>query len=279
MADKKTELAKTQPALPAELAEMVTAERPTSVGVGVTFDKDDIAMPRLALVQKTSKELEPRDPKYIADAKFGDIFHSGDRTCFGAGPIYFAVLRHYGPRHIEFRPMDEGGGILDMNVPAGDPRTQFTKDAQGNSVAPRATKFLDYVVLLLNRFDPASPMDSIVALSLKSTGLKAAKELNRLMQWRGKKDEYLGVYKATTDTDSNKKGSFAIWKFVNAGWLKEGTPVCEAAREAWEALKDKEVTIDREPGADDGDGFDPEELERQHQVAQGQAPVGAQTEM
>jgi hypothetical protein len=121
-------------------------------------------------------------------------------------------------------------------------------------------------VLLLNGFDPADPMKNILAISLKSTGLTAAKELNRLITWRGKTDLFRGVYSGTSFMDKNAKGSYAAWKFQNAKWLTEGTPAFEAAREAWEGLKNiVDVNIDREhpdlspdggEGEDDpGDGY------------------------
>lgn len=268
MADDKVAKIGTQAvALPSDISQYVTNVRPEAAGEGARFALEDVAIPRLGLVQKTSKEIEP-GPRLIPNAKFTDIFHSSDRTLYGNGPVAFAVLRYYDPRWVQFRPMDEGGGIIDLNVPAGDPRTLW----DGNE-KPIATKYLDYIILILNDFDPADPMKSIAAISFKSMGLKAAKELNRLMQWRGQKDLFRGVYLATSFMDQAPKGAYAQWKFANAGWLSEGTPAFEAAREAWEALKHVQARVEREGDEPDPD-FDHEELERQSQAAaSGRAPV------
>jgi hypothetical protein len=136
--------------------------------------REDMVMPRLALAQKMSPEIDPESPKFIEGLEIGDMFNSVHRTIYGDGiaePIEFVVLKRDAPRHVEFKPLDQGGGIVDMNVPANDPRTMFTRGADGKSVKPIATKFYDFVVMLL-------PSMEIIGLSFKSTGLKAARLLN-----------------------------------------------------------------------------------------------------
>lgn len=136
--------------------------------------RDDMVMPRLALAQKMSPEIDPESPKFIEGLEIGQMFNSVHRTIYGDGieeAIEFVVLKRDAPRHVEFKPLDQGGGIVDMNVPVNDPRTMFTRGTDGKSVKPIATKFYDFVVMLL-------PSMEIIGLSFKSTGLKAAKLLN-----------------------------------------------------------------------------------------------------
>lgn len=262
MAEDKKEPGTALAPLPADLAAMVTVTRPEQEGEGPPshIGPGDIRMPRLALAQKTSKEIDPGEAgRFIEGLRFTEMFHSGDGRRWGNGPVLFCVLRSDPPRHIEFRPMDQGGGVLDMDVAPHDPRTKFTTDEGGKSVPPKATKFYDFMVMVLNGFDPADPMNNVMALSLKSTAIKVAKDLNKLITFRGKKDLFRGVYRLESGSDKNAKGSFAVYKVSNAGWLQEGTPAFAAAEEMWGALKNARIVVDREqPNPDD-----PADLERE----------------
>ena len=247
----KTELAQ----IPKGMEGMITYDRPTGADGGVLgnegIGRDDILMPRLGLAQKMSPEIDPTSPKRIEGLEFTDLFNSLSRMVYGKGPLHFVILRRDNPRWVEFNPIDQGGGIKDMNVPPGDPRTKFTTGPDGQRVKPVATMFYDFIVLLLNDFDPSAPLENVVALSLKSSAIKAAKHLNFLVQQRGRKLICKGVY--------------AIYKIRNAGWLTADSPLEKMVVEMFEAWKDRRVTVDtegptREPGADD---FDPNTLEGQ----------------
>ncbi len=228
--------------------------------------REDILIPRLALAQKTSPELDPTSPRYIEGLKFTDLFNSVLRKPYGTGPIYFSILRADKPRWVEFNPLDQGGGVRDPNVPANDPRTQFgPPDPQtGKAEKPKATKFYDFIVLILNDLDMSDPMANVVGLSMKSTAIKVAKQLNLLINQRGKKLLYKGAYELRTASDTNPSGTFAIYKVKNAGWLKVGSTVEAMAAEMFETWKDKVVSIDLDTAHPDEAGstdFDPATLE------------------
>jgi hypothetical protein len=251
--------------------DFVTSERPEGHDEGTLgnegIGRGDILMPRIGLAQKMSPEIDATTPRYIEGLKFMDLYHSLSKKNYGQGPLRFVILRRDEPRWIEFNPIDEGGGIKDMDVRFGDPRTKFGEDGE----KPVATEFHDYIVLLLNDFDPTKPLDSIAALSLKSSGLKAAKHLNFLITLRGPKLLCKGVYALTSGHDKDKKsgGVYATYKFENAGWLKKDSPLEKLAVEMFEAWKSREnVQIDRGDGTD----FDPAEYDKT-------PPVVAKTEM
>ena len=139
-----------------------------------TIGSDDLQMPRLALAQGLSPELDPSSPKYIEDLKVGDAFNSLTGEVYGKDPIEVVIVRVDKPRYIEFDE-DNRGAIIDFNVPANDPRTQFTTNTKGDTVKPIATQFREYVALILPSKEP-------IALSFKGAGLKVAKTLNGLIR-------------------------------------------------------------------------------------------------
>lgn len=256
--------------IPKGMEGMLTTERPEGNDEGLLgnegITRDDILMPRIGLAQKMSPEIDPTvAARYIEGLQFTDLFNSSSRKNYGKGPLYFVILRRDEPRWVEFNPIAEGGGIRDLNVPNGDPRTEFTAGPNGERVKPIATQFHDFLVLLLNEFDPSEPYNNIAALSMKSSGIKAAKHLNFLIQQRGQKLISKGVYELRTGSDVDKKtnGVYAIYKFKNAGWLKPDSPIEKLAIEMHEAWKNRIITIEQDS---DPDSFEPGQFEQQAQA-------------
>jgi hypothetical protein len=166
---------------------------------------------------------------------------------YGTGPWHIVVVRRDPPRGIEFHPREKGGGVKDISVPLDDPRMQFTKDEQGRSVPPVATRFYDFYVLMLEPVKALRDCE-LVALSFKSSGLLTARLFNTLIKQRGAFPVYAGVYSLQAVMTTNQKGTFASFKVDNAGWL--GTADREVAREIFEAIKDRTITVDREVEAE-----------------------------
>lgn len=202
---------------------------------------DDMAMPRLALAQKMSPQLDAID-----GLQFGDLFNSLTEEIYEQ-PLDFIVLRADPPRAIEFRPIEDGGGVVDPNVPLTDPRCRWGEDGE----KPVATVFYDFIVAL-------HPTRELIALSFKATGLKAAKALNALIKIRSG-PVYGGLYEMTTQKKSGDK-PYAVFNIRNSprgpeknpGWVPD-EETYNWAKSVHEAIAFKEVKIDRDGhSADDG---------------------------
>jgi hypothetical protein len=204
--------------------------------------KDDMQLPRLSIAQKTSEQIDKSKPRYIAGLEFGQMFNNLTEEIYGEGPFLFSIVRADQPRGIEFYPIDEGGGIKDMNVALDDPRMKFGKEGE----KPTATKFYDFVIVFW-------PSQEIIALSLKGTGLKVARELNTLVMLRNC-PLFAGKYSISSAIKTDKKGTYGIHLIKRAGFCtKEEYAFAE---EMFESIKDKELVIEREPGTDEGEVID-----------------------
>jgi hypothetical protein len=208
----------------------------------------DLKMPRLALAQKMSHEVDPDDPRYIDNLRVGDLFNDLTQQVYEQ-PLQFTVVRADPPHWIEFNPRDQGGGVKEMNVPEGDPRTLFTKDANGKSIPPVATKFYEYILMLL-------PSQEIVSLSLKSTGIPVAKQLNGLMFLRNAPC-YAGRYEMSSGEGKNAKGIFKVYKLKNAGKTPDEDRV--VASQMFENLQGRIIDINRVEDVDDSMAANPED--------------------
>ena len=205
--------------------------------------QQDIQMPRLALAQKTSDQLDESKPMFIDGLKFKDIFNDLTEHIYGRGPVEICVIKSSEPRGVEFKPFDDGGGVVDLNVPLDDDRMQFGP----NGETPVATLFYDYVVLILES-DKVPTMENLAVLSFKSTALKVAKMLNSLIKMRNA-PIFAGRYALESDQDTKNSNTFAIWKIRNKGWLTKEE--YDFAKNAHDALKDFDTSAVREREAAD----------------------------
>lgn len=187
--------------------------------------KDDAKMPRLGLAQK--QHTDPDEPCYVKGVQVGDFFNDLTGVSYGPGPHYFSVVRGDETRYIEFNPRSAGGGVKDMDVKPGDPRTKWRNTPEGR-LGPVATQFYDFVIVLRlgeKRDDDGNLIEKYKAVlpimqSFKSTGIKHAKVLNGLIQGRFA-PIFTGVYKLTSAPGKNAKGVFKTYKIENAGWIAQ----------------------------------------------------------
>jgi hypothetical protein len=235
--------------------------------------KDDIQLPRIGLAQSTSDEIKDGHAKFIEGLRMGMFFNNLTRKVMepAKGPIYCTVLRADPPRFIEFNPRNQGGGIRDMNVPPNDPRTRFTRNPDGTSNPPLATKFYDFILLLLP-VNEEDPMSSVIGVSLKGMSLKTARSWNGLLKFRNA-PIYAGKYEITSAPEKNAKGEYFIYSVRNAvnpadpndklfGWVPDQKTYA-VAEGLFNSLKDKTIVMEREVG--DEPTFSPEDLEREAQ--------------
>lgn len=212
------------------------------------IDSNELRFPRLSIAQGLSPQLQ-EGTSYIPDLKINDMFNDLSSEIYGKGPLNFIVVKR-DVKRIEFKPRSEGGGVLDMDVPLGDPRLEWTEDESGKRIPPRATKFVEFVIVL---FKPTGPEP--IVLSIKDTNKFNRRAHDRLTAFIKSKNApiYSVVYSVKVVPEKNDKGIFGVFVIDQVGWLKD-KKTAENAKEFHEALKTKKVQVAREPGDDDIDG-------------------------
>lgn len=218
----------------------------------------DVRLPRLATAQGLSPQMMPDDGQYIDGLKLFDMFNDVTGEIYGRGPLMFVPVRR-DVRRIEFTPRAEGGGIVDMDVPVNDPRLGWTVD-RGQRLPPRATTFIEFVILLLRAGKAPEP----IVLSIKSTNKfnrRASNQLTTFVKLRNA-PIYAGLYTIVSGSEKNDKGTFGVPVIKNAGWIPVDTPAGAAlftfAKDFHRSLEGKVIVVEREPGSDD---FDPTAIE------------------
>lgn len=207
--------------------------------------KQDVLIPRLALAQALSPQVTEGDPNRIEGLTPGDLFNSMTGQNYGR-QVFVQIIRKDKLRAIQFRPVDEGGGIVDPDVPLHDPRTKWGADGE----KPVATVFRDYLAVIL-------PGRELIALSFKASGIKVAKALNGLIVNRFR-PIFAGRYSITTDTELKPK-PHKIFKVANAGWVSEED--AKLGETLYEAVKDLDTTSSIHRDEEDDVDFDPDKYE------------------
>lgn len=256
---------------------LTTTERPSWIPAGDTtgtdgITADELRLPRLSIAQGLSAQITPGDASYIDGLKLFDLFNDLTGEVYGKGPLTFVCVKRV-VRRIEFVPRAEGGGIVDMDVPPNDARMQWTQDDNGNRLPPRATRFVEFVVLLVK---PGSTVPEPIVLSIKDTNKwnrQASERLTGFIKLPhpkfGNLPIYGKVYTIESGQGKNDKGTFGV-PVIKMLHVKDGNgkdvpallqdpTLGKFAMDFAESMRDKDYTVDREGmGSTD---FDPVALE------------------
>jgi hypothetical protein len=206
------------------------------------IQSNDVRPPALRIAQAMSPEVKRSESAYIPGLAEGMFFDSITKEIHGEGPIGLVIVNQLGHRHVEFAPRDEGGGVLDFNVPDGDPRTEFTeeiKDGKKVRIKPRATKFYDYLVLVVLE----DGRRKLMTLSFKSTQLKVATTINTVLKL-SKLPSFAHLFSATAVPEKRGNNSFYGWRVTQAGYVSEAT--YNEASQTYDAMSGKTVVLEAE---------------------------------
>lgn len=217
--------------------------------------QSDLMIPRLGLAQANSSQVTDGDPARIDGAVPGHLFNSVTGQLYGE-EIIVQVIRKMPLRAMEWRPIEDGGGIIDPDVPLDDPRLKWGTSGDKKKDKPQAMLYRDFLACVL-------PGRDLIALSFKSSGITAAKNLWGLTT-TSNRDCFAVKIKITTGTKL-KPQPHKVYKVALAGWVSEEE--FNFGAEMHEAMKTIDAT---QIHHEDPDAFDPEELERQ--AAQSNAP-------
>jgi hypothetical protein len=243
---KTTEIAK---ATPTALAKAPDYIKKSHRGFEDTV-QSDLMIPRLALAQALSPQVTDGDPARIAGLKVGGLFNSVTGQVYGE-EVFVQVLRKMPLRAMEFRSIDAGGGVVDPDVPIGDPRLKWGNTGDKKADRPQATLFRDFLAVTLPDRNP-------IALSFKSSGINAAKTLWGLATMANR-DCFAVRLRITTGVKLTPK-PHQVYKVEQAGWVSaEDYTLGEEMFEAVQQIDAKQIHHDADP-----DSFDPAQFEGQH---------------
>lgn len=170
-----------------------------------SIDKREVRLPRIAICQKTSPQLEENKPEYIADIRMFEMFNSMTSEVYGKGPLEFIVIAER-KRAMQF---DADNKVVDFDVPWNDKRCQFTVGEDGTRVKPVATQFFEFIVLLPKTGD-------LAVLTMSKTSAKTAADLETYLTIR-KGPSWAGRFTVSTFAKAFGSMTAGVFKVLPAG--------------------------------------------------------------
>lgn len=215
------------------------------------FDQSDVALPRIKLLQATSKEIEAFDT-----AKAGHFWHTGLDISLGETLDFVVASRN--KKYLLVAPLEDGQGILaradhfttwdrlgkwsvkkkghkdpliweitDKNVVKSGLDQWGTSIADDENSPPAATLFYDYLIFLPDRMD----LGPAIFTATRSSISRAKKGLNDKIKLHGDNGRPMQsiVFRATVTKETGDEGDYKNVRFSQNGFAEEAV-----FKAAWE---------------------------------------------
>lgn len=218
---------------------------------------DDIRPPVLRVCQGQSPQRKRGNPKFIATLEEPNMFNDLTGQIYGDGPLEFVVVSQLGESAVVF-PADGSDDdiIFDIKVERIPGTKRYTDDRLNfgpDGEKPKATKFVNYLVLLLTSME-------LVALSLKGSQLSScATPLNSLLKYPlnvggqmiSNPPSWARVFALSTAIDKKDGNDFSATSVRQDGLTP--APVRAIARQLHEEYAKKKVVVNVESETVDGE--------------------------
>jgi len=239
----KTQVATTNSALLASADQLPEWLKKGDARGNEQVDSNDIMLPRIGIIQAISPQLKKNDPKYIAGAEQGRLYNTLTDELYGDEGILFVPVL-FRKEWIAFKDREKGGGFkgawpFSEEVRA---RTEIEAMEDGDDVElMESHSHIGFVV------KPDGGLDQAIIACTKSA-IKFSRKLNSLVTMSGV-DRFAKAYTVSTVEASSAKGDYYTYDARPAGFVNQGT--YKEAETLYEFLKDKAVTTNHEPDAEE----------------------------
>lgn len=202
--------------------------------------RQDILSPFVGILQAMSPQVKKRETSYVPGAEEGMIFNRATQELWEE---MFVVPVHYSHRFTLWRPRKAGGGLVEDFGSDSSCLDKATRQEEGGLKIGEndLVESLQYVCYQLK---PDKQVDVII-LNFSGTQIKKSRNwMTRLMNMRhesmpGKRLPLNArVWRLSTITESNEKGSWFGWQIDPDQWLWEYDPSGELARKAVQLRSD-----------------------------------------
>ena len=183
------------------------------------IDNDTMAIPFVRIAQAINSELNPKGPDFIQGLSQGDFFNTVNKKVYG--DEIRAIILKFERIYIEWKP--ERGGFVgyhkqeDLEKIVADWTFGAMKTIKGNDLV----EYYVYYLLIEGHED-----EGVVIMSLASSNLKIAKQLNRMLKTHrlpngNPAPPYALIFKFYSEQRSNDKGTWYGVDFSFDGYIDQ----------------------------------------------------------
>lgn len=236
--------------LPAEFLDELAAD----AGAGQEeMTKDDLAIPRIKILQSNSPECSKGEAEYIKASEVGDFFNTVSKQLISGETGMLVIPISYRRAYIEWVPQDEGGGFVADHGSDDTALKACTKNDKGQDITADGHQIVTTAEYFAFIVDGETGDAEPVVISMSSTQLKKARQWNTMINNykvanpKGQKFNPAMFYRAyhfTTIPEKNEKGSwlgFKVVPSVDTIKIVNGVELYKAAREFHIQVRDGNV--------------------------------------
>ena len=214
---------------------------------------EDVAIPRLQILQSLSPQIDKKEDAYIKGAEAGMLFNATTGILYGESVFFVPV--YFRKDYLVWKKRKSGGGFLGAH---GSP--QLAADALIEALAdPEGGSEQDYEIvetpqqfgILVTRGGAED-----VVISMPKSQMKKSRGFNTLVRMAGG-DRWNMVYEIQAISEENAKGTFYNYKIAAKGFTPK--ELWERAEALYEAIRIGARTVNMEDRAEDINGGVPNE--------------------
>lgn len=221
---------------------------------------EDVAIPRLEVVQGLSEALKTGQPGYIEGAKQGDLINSVTNQNYGREVFVVPVV--YVKQFLVWKDYSEGGGFFGAFATKAEADARF-KEVVAEGEKPEHLEVLDTPTHLCIIIDHKNSTIGEIMLPMPKTKAKVSRAWNTMVRMSGV-DRFARIYRITTAMEKNKKNQ-EYWNFVVSQAGAPNKTLFDVAERLFKSVNtgERNVTMDVKgmqagPDADGGDHSDSE---------------------
>ena len=182
------------------------------------FDRDDIAIPRLVILQTGSPQVQTRENTYVEGAEPSMIFDAVGAEMWDGEEGVVILPIHYRRTYVEWITREAGSGFVsDHGLTAGkELLTTTTRDDKGRDILPNGNQLNNTLEYVVYRLTPEGKFQCII--NMGSTQLKKGRNWNpnimKPLPGGVPAPFYARAFRFTTIPESNDKGNWFGWKII-----------------------------------------------------------------
>ena len=139
---------------------------------------EHLALPFIRMIQNGSPERKKTNAKFIEGSEEGDIFNTVTRELFKQDKGIFVVPCAFEFAHLEFIPMDEGGGFVGKLEPNDPAIRTANRDENNKDVLPNGNELVKVAQHYVYVVDQETGAYQQAILGMQSTSLKVSRGWN-----------------------------------------------------------------------------------------------------
>jgi hypothetical protein len=189
------------------------------------LDGDSYAIPRIAIIEALSPELDESTPEYLPEAKRGQLCNRVMGEMYSDGLMIIPVKRRR--VYLEWTPRNEGGGfVAEHNTTEGDDLlAQCTRSEKNVDITPNGTELHNvlefYVLASADKGETFAPAIISMSRTRMAEGKKWNLRIDNFMKDGKKIAPMAQVYELSTAKRDNPEGVSYVFKVGTGTFLPE----------------------------------------------------------